>query len=291
MVTLREKIHSITKNHLEQNNGLIMGQCLTAVGWVDGTVPDTRNVIELPMTDVAGADFAVGAAITGRRPILVLRFQDFLVLNANAIVYFAAKRKEVFQRSIPVFVRAIAREGNGTGNSHSGKLHSTYLGFPGIRVYAPMTPLEWEDCWNDFISNDDPAICCEHRAVFGDSAEMPTIYESGARISIIAISYARKNAVKAYEELARRGIKSNLIHVYKLKPLDVPVVDTVSLVVDSGYETCSIAKDIAYKQMFETGKRSHVLGLKEKQVGCNDENLTPSSDEIVSKCLEVIGEV
>ncbi|MBR1945946.1 MAG: hypothetical protein IJ846_06635, partial [Alphaproteobacteria bacterium] len=62
-LTLAETIKAITRDHLENHNGLLFGQCVTAVGWVNGTVPDCKNIVELPMTDVAGAGFAVGAAL------------------------------------------------------------------------------------------------------------------------------------------------------------------------------------------------------------------------------------
>jgi acetoin:2,6-dichlorophenolindophenol oxidoreductase subunit beta len=56
--TLAETIKEITRIHLEQNNGLILGQCLSAVGWVNNTVPDCKNIVELPMSDVAAAGIA-----------------------------------------------------------------------------------------------------------------------------------------------------------------------------------------------------------------------------------------
>jgi len=77
--TVAETIKEISYNHTNKNNGVIMGQCLSAVGWVQNTVPaQKKGIIEFPMTDVAGAGFAVGAAIAGARPIFILRFQSFL---------------------------------------------------------------------------------------------------------------------------------------------------------------------------------------------------------------------
>ena len=82
-ITVAKTIKEITRRHLQENNGLLLGQAVTAVGWVNGTVPDISGIVELPMTDVAGAGFAVGAAMVGRRPIFILRFQDFLMLNGK----------------------------------------------------------------------------------------------------------------------------------------------------------------------------------------------------------------
>lgn len=73
-----ETIKEITREHLEQNNGLLFGQAIKAVGWVNDTVPDCKNIVEFPMSDVSNMGIACGAAIGGRRPIIVIRFQDFM---------------------------------------------------------------------------------------------------------------------------------------------------------------------------------------------------------------------
>src|ERR1035437_1666806 len=109
-LTVAETIKAITKDHLENHNGMLLGQCITAVGWVNNTIPDTCNIVELPMTDVAAAGMACGAALMGRRPIFVVRFQDFMMLNGSALINFAAKTKELHGVACPVFIRALASE-------------------------------------------------------------------------------------------------------------------------------------------------------------------------------------
>ena len=114
--TVAETIKELTFNHLNKKNGVILGQCLSAVGWVQNTIPpQKKGIIELQMTDVAGAGYAVGCALAGARPIFVIRFQSFLWLNSSPIVMHAAKTKEIFGYNCPVFVRAIASEGNWFG--------------------------------------------------------------------------------------------------------------------------------------------------------------------------------
>mgnify|MGYP001317128952 CR=1 FL=1 len=103
--TVAETIKEISYNHTNKNNGVIMGQCLSAVGWVQNTVPaQKKGIIEFPMTDVAGAGFAVGAAIAGARPIFILRFQSFLWLNASPLINHAAKAKEIFGSAFPKII-------------------------------------------------------------------------------------------------------------------------------------------------------------------------------------------
>jgi len=90
--TVAETIKFLSKRLIDSNKGIIIGQCLSAVGWVQNTVPaQKKGIVELPMTDVAGAGFAVGASLANIRPIFILRFQSFLWLNASPLINHAAK--------------------------------------------------------------------------------------------------------------------------------------------------------------------------------------------------------
>ena len=131
--TVRETIKNTTKKHLKENNGLIFGQCLSAVGWVGGTVPELTEkdgLIELSMADVANGGFVVGAALKGIRPIYVVRYQGFQWYNAPIIVNYACKSKEIWGIPCPIFVRSIAMEGAigpVAGSSHHSLLiHTIY---------------------------------------------------------------------------------------------------------------------------------------------------------------------
>ena len=109
-----------------------------------------KGIIELQMTDVAGAGYAVGCALAGARPIFVIRFQSFLWLNSSPIVMHAAKTKEIFGYNCPVFVRAIASEGIGSGPLHTNCYHSPFASMPGLQICAPMTPYEYKNIWKAF---------------------------------------------------------------------------------------------------------------------------------------------
>jgi pyruvate dehydrogenase E1 component beta subunit len=294
--TVGETIKEITRRHLCENNGLVLGQALTAVGWVNNTVPDCPGIIELSMADVAGSGIAVGAAVAGRRPIFVLRFQDFLFLNGSTIVNYAAKTKEFFGKGTPIFVRLIAMEGKGFGPVHSGKLHSIFMHFPGLRVCSPMTPKEYEECWKVFMENDDPMIVSEHRCSFNNTEEMPDIIRDDGDVTIYAISTARFNVVKATEILAQSGVNCNVIHIMWLKPfllterlLNPLRRSKLGIVVDSGFEMVGASQSIAYELMFATGVPVKALGLYNKSVGVSpeSENLTPDAQRIVETVKEI----
>lgn len=268
-LTLADAIRKICRRHLEENDGLLMGQSITAVGWVNQTVPDCRNIVELPMTDIAGAGFAVGAALVGRRPILVIRFQDFLILNASPLINYAAKTKDLHGRSAPVFVRAVGAEG--VGPVHSGALHGIFMHFPGFRVCAPVTPGEYQAIWDDFMAHDDPMIVSEHRDTFQNAEEFADIVDPEAAAALFPISAARLEAVKAAANLAAEGIRCSIVHQLWLKPLAVTAVmrrallaSGRGLVIDVGHETAGASQAIAYALTQETGIPVRALGLADR---------------------------
>ena len=139
--TVRETIKNTTKKHLKENNGLLFGQCLSAVGWVGGTVPELTEkdgLVELSMADVANGGIVAGAGLSKRRPIYVIRYQGFNWFNASIILNYACKSKEIWDVPCPIFIRGIAMEGSigpVAGSSH----HSLYYRMPGVRILSPMT--------------------------------------------------------------------------------------------------------------------------------------------------------
>jgi acetoin:2,6-dichlorophenolindophenol oxidoreductase subunit beta len=297
--TVADTIRELTKRHIAENDGIVLGQCLTAVGWVQNTIPPQHEGIhELPMTDIAGAGIAVGAAIMGRRPIFVIRFQSFLWLNASPLVNHAAKAKEMFGYPAPVFVRAIASEGGGSGPLHTNCFHSLFMHMPGMTVVAPMTPNEYELIWKHYLKNDDPMLVSEHRDSYTRSDELEDRIVDDAQISIFAISASRYSAVEAVERLAAEGVAVNLLHVTWLKPFQVSERAKAALkssgcglVVDSAFEICGASQSIAYNLMLESGCPVRAVGMHDRSSGVAKhlENHTPSASRIVEEVRELLG--
>ena len=292
-ITVAEKIRELTRKHLDKGNGLLLGQSITAVGWVNGTVPDCKGIVELPMTDVAGAGIAVGAAMVGRRPIFVLRFQDFIALNGSPIFNYAAKVKSLHGQSAPLLVRAVSSEF--LGCVHSGVMHSIPMHYPGLRVHAPMTPGEYQTCWDEFMKHDDPMYVSEHKFSYQNSEEMPNTVEDGAVITLYAIGAPRFAAVDAVRRLKEQGVVCNLVHLSRLKPMELgedelsPLEATgIGLVIDAGFEICGLSRDLAYRLMEQTGVPVRALGLEDKtKLLCPPhQNASPDIDLIVDTVKE-----
>ncbi len=289
--TTAETIREITKKHLTRDNGLLLGQCVTAVGWIGGTVPDCEGIVEIPMTDVAGPGFAVGCALMGRRPIFVVRYQGFMWYNASSLINYAAKSKQVWGRPCPIFIRSIGMEGNGIGHTASSCIHSIFMHSPGMPVAAPMSPSEYKSVWNYFVNHDDPIYVSEHRRSFASSLEMENVVDPEAELTIFAISASRLNAIEAEKRLREQNIRCNLFHILWLKPFQ-PTEEMiqclkktkVGLVLDSDYEIAGASRSLAYELMHKTGARVHALGLEDRVCGVAPhlENITPSPEIIVS---------
>ena len=295
-MTLAETIKEITEIHLKKNDGILLGQAVTAVGWINGTVPDCENIVELPMTDVAGAGFAVGAALVGRRPIFVLRFQDFIALNGSPIFNYAAKTKELHHVPAPVFVRSIGTDL--AGPVHSGVFHNIAMTYPGIQVCAPMTPGEYQEVWGAFCAQDMPMYVSEHRRGYGIDYEMYDEIEDRADITLYGILDSRLNVLEAAKKLRTDGIRVNVSHINWLKPLNKerllrPMAHAeCAVVVDSGFEICGAARSIAYEIMVVTGKKVFALGLEDR-VKCLSASLcnpTPTAERICEFVESVIGD-
>lgn len=297
--TVAQTIKDVTRKHLEENQGLFLGQCVAAVGWIGGTVPEMteqEGIVELPAADVAGPGIAVGAALVGRRPIFTIRYQGFMWYNAASLLNYAAKSKEMWGIPCPIFVRAIAMEG-GVGPVASNCHHGMVMRMPGMPVAAPMTPEEWLSVWDWFMSHDDPLYVSEHRRSFLIDYEMEPRIHRRADFSLLAISAARLNALEAVKLLEKEGIVCDLIHLLWLKPFPVTPVMLESLrsagqglVVDSDFEIAGASRSIAYELMHAAGVPVHALGLEDRTSGFAPQcdNPTPPVGKIVRRVKELL---
>jgi pyruvate dehydrogenase E1 component beta subunit len=297
--TVAQTISETTRRHLAERRGLLFGQCVTAVGWIGGTVPpmtEAEGIVELSMADVAGAGIAVGAAVVGRRPIYVIRYQGFMWYNAAPLLNYAAKSKEMWKVPCPIFVRAIAMEG-GIGPVASSSQHGMVMRMPGMPVCAPMTPGEWLQAWDWFMAHDDPIYVSEHRRSFPIADEMTPQRHPRADITVLAISAARLNAAEAVTRLAAAGVTCDLFHLVWLKPLgiDDAVRESLArtglgLVVDSDFEIAGPSRSIAHELMLETSVPVHALGLADRTAGFAPhlDNGTPGVEVIAGRIHELV---
>jgi pyruvate/2-oxoglutarate/acetoin dehydrogenase E1 component len=298
---VRETIKEIIRRHLKLKQGKVFGQCLTAVGWVGGTLPEMYEkdgMVEVSMADVAGGGFAVGAALMNSRPIYVIRYQGFNWYNAPMIVNYACKSKEIWKKPCPVFVRSIAMEG-GIGPVAGSSHHSLYYRMPGVKICSPMTPKEYKSIYKKFMREDDVFYVSEHRGSYNNKKELKNVLVKKPDIVLFAISITRFEAIKALNILIKQNIKISLHHILWIKPLKIESKFIKNLkeskygglILDDDYEN-GIAKSIANELNIKSGKPIYTLGLKEKSAGFypTKDNLPPNKNEIIKKINKIINE-
>lgn len=297
--SVRDTIKEIIKNHLINKKGKAFGQCLTAVGWVGGTLPELYEkdgMIELSMADVAGGGIVTGSALMNERPIYVIRYQGFNWYNCPMIVNYAAKSKEIWKIPCPIFVRGIGMEG-GIGPVAGSSHHSLYYRMPGLKIVSPMTPKEYKNIYNQFMKDDDVYYVSEHRGSFDNKIELQDDVKGKKDLIIIAISITRFAAIKAKKILEKMGYRIGIIHILWIKPLKISNKNYKAitssrkgaLLLDDDYVD-GISNSIAHKINLKTGKKIETMGLKNKTAGAhkNLDNLPPNVNEIVSKAKKII---
>ena len=296
--TVRDTIKEITRKHLATNQGKCYGQCLTAVGWVGGTLPEMyedEGMVEFSMADVAGGAIATGIALAGGRPIYVVRYQGFQWYNLASVVNYAAKSKEIWNRPCPIFVRSIAMEG-GVGPVAGSSHHSMAHRMPGIKVIAPMTPGEYQYAYDSFMLDDDPYYISEHRKSYDNTEELDNVIHSVADFTIFPISITRLEMKKLVQLAEQEGIKLNIIHQLWIKPFIVENSWKIALdnskygglVTDDDYVE-GTASSIANELSLATGKRVYTLGLEPRTAGFHPtvDNLPPSAEQILEKLKQI----
>ena len=297
--TLREVIKETVHYHLKKKKGFVFGQCLTAVGWVGGTLPhltEKDGMIDLSMADVANGGIVAGAALSNRRPIYVIRYQGFSWFNAPIILNYACKSKEIWGIPSPIMIRGIAMEGSigpVAGSSHN----SIYYKMPGIKIISPMTPSEYKYAYKYFMKNDDVVYVSEHRGSYDNKDELKDFLPADCDLILFSISITRFEAFKVKKKLEKKGYKMGIANILWIKPFKIRDEWMSSLkkskyggiVLDDDYSK-GVASDIAYKLMKASGKKIEIMGLKDKSAGFSKEtdNLPPNSKEIIKMISKIV---
>ncbi len=297
--TVRETIKEIIFTHVKKEKGLVFGQCLSAVGWVGGTVPELteeEGLVELSMADVANGGIVAGAGLSNRRPIYVIRYQGFSWLNLPIILNYACKSKEIWNVPCPIFIRGIAMEGSigpVAGSSH----HSILNRMPGINIISPMTSNEYILAYKEFMKNDDVMFVSEHRGSYDNKEELKDYVSKNLDIILFPISITRFEAQKAKIILEKEGFKIGIANILWIKPFSIKkewkdAIKTSKfggIVLDDDYEE-GVATNLAFELMKATGKKIDTMGLKKRSAGFSkfSDNLPPNENEIVERVKKIL---
>ena len=196
------------------------------------------RVRDTPISEQAIVGAAMGAAMTGLRPIAELMFSDFFAVTWDMVANQIAKSRYMTdgQVTIPLVLRTANGAGLRFGAQHSQSIENWAMAIPGLKVVAPSTPADVVGLMAAAIRDDDPVIFCEHKALFATKGDVPdgehvlplghaAIVREGADCTIVALAAMVPKAVDAAERLqADHGIDAEVIDLRSLVPLDVPTV-------------------------------------------------------------------
>lgn len=237
----------------------------TTLGLVDAFGPE--RVFTTPLSEDAMTGLAIGAAMSGLKPIHVHIRMDFLLLCMNQLINMGAKMHYMFAGStqVPMVVRAIIGKSWGQGAQHSQGLHSLFMHIPGLRVVAPSNAYDAKGLMLSAVDDPNPVIFVEHRLLYNTDADVPSepyrvalgkanivrrSHSSAAVVTLVAISNMVMESLRAATLLADAGIEVEVIDPVTLKPLDVATIQDSAektgrlLVVDNAWLGCGASAEI-----------------------------------------------
>jgi pyruvate dehydrogenase E1 component beta subunit len=199
------------------------------------------RVRDTPIAELGIAGLAVGAAISGMRPVAEIQFSDFVTLAMEQIVNQAAKIRFMLGGavSVPMVVRLPGGSGTGAAGQHSQSLESWFAHVPGLKVVVPATPHDAKGLLVAAIRDPNPVMVFEHKLLYRTKGHVPEelyaedlgkalIRRPGSRATLVAYAVMVPRALEAAEQLAAEGIDIEVIDVRCLRPLDeATIVESV----------------------------------------------------------------
>jgi pyruvate/2-oxoglutarate/acetoin dehydrogenase E1 component len=261
-VLYREALQEAAREEMQRDPSVfIMGE---DVGLYGGAYGATRGLFDefgpervrdTPISEATIGGAAVGAAMSGMRPIAEIMYVDFTPLAMDQIANQGAKNRYMFggKTTVPMVVRTEGGAGRSIAAHHSQSLEALWTHFPGIYVVMPSTPFDAKGLLKAAIRDDNPVMFIEHKMIYGEEGLVPDedyiipfgvadVKRAGTDVTVITYSRMVYRALEAAEILADEGISVEVIDLRTLKPLDM---DTISASVQKTGRVVGITE--AYK--------------------------------------------
>jgi pyruvate dehydrogenase E1 component beta subunit len=279
-ITMREAISQALMEEMERDERVfILGE---EVGVWGGTYAVTKGfhdkfgserVKDTPIAEAVIVGAAIGAALTGLRPVAELMTINFAFAAMDHIVNQAAKLHYMFggQFVLPLVIRAPGGGGRQLGATHSQTPDAIFAHFPGLKVVAPATPEDAKGMLKSAIRSDDPILFIEHATLYQTRGEVPDgdytvplgqskIHRPGKDVTIVTYSKMLEYSNRAADQLAKDGIEAEIIDLRSLRPLDMgPVLESFkktnrAVVVEEGWRSYGVGSEVAsriYEEAFD----------------------------------------
>jgi len=245
---------------------ILIGEDLIIYG--DGKIVSTfggSRVWSTPISENSFCGMAVGAAMTGLRPIVAFNIASFMYLPSDQIINQAAKLHYMTggQMKVPAVFRCSMYYNTSIAAQHSDRPYPMYMNAPGLKLIAPSTPADMKGLLKSAIRDDDPVLVFEDSTLWTTKGDVPAdpdnlvpigkadIKLEGSDVTLISIAGCMKPAMAAAGQLRNEGISVELVDPRTLVPLDKEtIIQSVAktgrvVIVDNAHRTCNAAAEIA----------------------------------------------
>lgn len=227
----------------DDDSVMLMGEDIAEAGGPFGV---TRGLLakfgadrvrDTPISEMAMANAAVGAALTGVKPVLEIMFMDFMTFAMDALVNQAAKARFMFggQSSVPMVVRTPHGGGISAGPQHSQCLEAWFAHVPGLKVVCPSSPADAYGLLKSAIADPDPVVFVENKALYAVKGDVPdetfsipigkaNVLREGSDVTIVTYGAMVNRVSQAAASLAGEGISAEVIDLRSIQPWDEEAV-------------------------------------------------------------------
>ena len=244
-LTYRGAIAAGIAQEMERDPAVVMlGEDIGAAGGVfkltEGLLDQfgPERIRDTPISEQAIVGAAMGAAMTGLRPIAELMFSDFFAVSWDMVANQIAKTRYMTdgQVTLPLVLRTANGAGLRFGAQHSQSIENWAMAIPGLKVVAPANPADMKGLMAAAIRDDDPVIVCEHKALFAEKGDVPegehvvplgqaSVLREGSEVTLVALAAMVPRALDAAERLATdHGVDAEVIDLRSLIPLDAQAI-------------------------------------------------------------------
>ena len=239
-LSYREAVRdALSRAMREDDDVFVMGEDIAEMG---GSMGVTQGMVDefgpervrnTPISEMALAGAAIGAAMQGMRPVAEIMYEDFLTLATEQIVNQAAKHRYMSggQLTVPVTFRTQGGAGWSPGAQHAQQLEAWFVHIPGLKVIFPSTPTDVRGMLWSAIYDDNPVIVFEHRLLYPVKEDVPEklepiafgearVVREGEDVTVIATGPMVHRSLEAAEEAEKNGVSVEVIDPRSLQPLD-----------------------------------------------------------------------
>jgi pyruvate dehydrogenase E1 component beta subunit len=227
-----------------------------------------QRIVDTPISESGFAGLAIGAAMTGLRPVVEFMSFNFsfvaadqLISNAIKMYYMSGNRFKV-----PIVFRGPNGSAAQVSSQHSHCVEAIYGNLPGLIIVAPSNPYDAKGLLKSSIRNNNPVLFLESELSYGDKMEIPTseylvpigkakVVQQGKDITIVSHSRMVNLCKEVVKELAKKGIKAELIDLRTLRPLDIAtIIESIQktnrcVLVEEGHIYSGIAAEVGFQIM------------------------------------------